>query len=291
MTQKAQPLPSHTPQVLVGARVAENAQPTYLSRPAVLALVLASWSLVFPPLGGLAILLGFVARTQLSTAQNLRGSSIASAALTVGSFSLLSTATALGMWLGSLETPNLEPAPSRATPASLRSASSHHHTQTQNADMDAGVTEKAIGRVNLVEIGRGIESLDQELRRQQTVALLANEQALLWVGSDECPECDRIQTGLNQPLLQRAFRKTRLIRVNAEEFAFELRHLHVPTDCIGGFGRIGVGGRVVDFLHREEWTAGGSARLAFVLQSFAEGKYRKRRHPWRGGEREDETAI
>jgi hypothetical protein len=83
----------------------------------------------------------------------------------------------------------------------------------------------------------------------------------------------------------------RIVRVDQNEFAVELRHLSIPTDKIPGFSLLGDDNRPLDYVHGGEWDEDVPRNIAPVLEKFVHGTYADRREPWRGGHREDETAL
>ena len=83
----------------------------------------------------------------------------------------------------------------------------------------------------------------------------------------------------------------RLVRVDRDDFQPELDRLGIPTEKIPGFALLDTRGHARDFIHGGEWDADIAANIAPVLGKFAHGGYAKRRYPWRGPARDDETQL
>jgi hypothetical protein len=145
--------------------------------------------------------------------------------------------------------------------------------------------------LKVVDVGPRVRSLIETLDEQQKHAHDSAERLVVWVVVPECEPCRRVDEALDDPELQRALDATRLVRIDATKFAVELTHLGVPVDGFPGFALLGDDGHIVDYVHGGEWDADIASNIAPVLESFVSGKYRERRHPWRGGGHDDETAI
>lgn len=166
-----------------------------------------------------------------------------------------------------------------APPSSKRSA---------NATIDESVIETKIGGLTLVDIGRDATPLRDELERQRVAAERANEKLVLWTVQRDCEPCNGVAAALPDTQMQTALAGVRLVRVDVHEHSFELTHLGIPTKVIPGFALLGSRVRPVDYLHGGEWDEDVARNIAPVMEKFIQGKYRKRRHPWR---RADETPI
>ena len=79
--------------------------------------------------------------------------------------------------------------------------------------------------------------------------------------------------------------------MNGSEYVGELRYMHVPTNAIPGFALMGPENRPTDYINGGEWDDDIPKNIAPVLGPFLRGSYTKRRHPWEGARREDETAL
>ena len=81
------------------------------------------------------------------------------------------------------------------------------------------------------------------------------------------------------------------MRIDRDEFQVELERLSIPTEKIPGFVLLDGRNHPRDFIHGGEWDADNAPNIAPVLGKFAHGSYPRRRHPWHGAAREDETPI
>jgi len=91
--------------------------------------------------------------------------------------------------------------------------------------------------------------------------------------------------------MQSALQKVRLVRLNVRDFSIQLKHLNVPVEKIPGFALLGSDLGPSDYVHGGEWDADIARNIAPVLGKFVRGEYKNRRHPWRGGARDDETPL
>jgi hypothetical protein len=143
----------------------------------------------------------------------------------------------------------------------------------------------------VVDVGRTSVTLRSRLQQQQRLAELARERPVLWLVVPECSPCDGVAASLRDPLMQRALGSVRLIRLDVREHLFELKHLSVPVEKIPGFAMLGQDGVPIDYIHGGEWDDDIARTIAPVLGKFVRGEFTQRRDPWRGGERDDETAM
>jgi hypothetical protein len=82
-----------------------------------------------------------------------------------------------------------------------------------------------------------------------------------------------------------------LIRVDASQFGAELVDLQVPINDLPGFVLLSREGTPIDYLHAGEWEEDVPLEIAPILESFIAHEPLRRRFPWRGGPRADETPI
>ncbi|MCA9631649.1 MAG: DUF4190 domain-containing protein [Myxococcales bacterium] len=157
--------------------------------------------------------------------------------------------------------------------------------------VDEGVLETQVGDILLVDIGPGVVPLSGELERQRKAATLAKQKLVLWTVVPACKPCQGVAAALPDPRLQRALASTRLVRVNVRDHLLELQRLRIPTDKIPGFALLSPENRPLDYVNGGEWDADIADNIAPVLEKFVRGEYKKRREPWRGGRRDDETPI
>lgn len=157
--------------------------------------------------------------------------------------------------------------------------------------LDEGVLETQIGAIVLVDIGPGVVPLTDELERQRKAAAIAKQKLVLWTVVPDCKPCHGVAAALPDPKLQKALAGTRLVRVNVRDHLLELTRLRIPTDKIPGFALLSTENRPLDYVNGGEWDADIADNIAPVLEKFVRGEYEKRREPWRGGRRDDETPI
>ena len=149
----------------------------------------------------------------------------------------------------------------------------------------------AVGNVVLVEIGPEVASLQTELTRQRAMALEQGQALLVWLTVPDCPPCNGVAAALTDTRLRNALGRARLVRVDATIFAAELAELGLPLDVFPGFALLGTNNRPVDYLNGGEWDEDLPSRIAPVLGPFLRGRLERRRRPWRGEARDDETPI
>lgn len=264
-----------------GARRPEN-------KLALLALASALASFVcLPAIGGLlAIGLGMAARSEIKRLAVRQGSGMALAAILLGGVNLLVSAVAGAialLWVSELHAPWQQEAPPPHANASP--------PMTAPRPVVKPVETSTVGDIEIVDIRPHVPSLGAELERQQRAATKEGKRALLWLVGPRCAPCDGVQQALKDPRMQKALGGVRLIRLDAGPFQAELTRLRVPTRAIPGFALLGSSGRPIDYIHGGEWDEDIAPNIAPVLGKFVRGAYTDRRYPWRGGAREDETAL
>ncbi len=246
------------------------------------------------PFGGLlGLALGIAARGEIQRADaagngsGSGGRGLATAAILLGGVNVMVTvvAAAIGLlWLSD------RAGPWQDTPeATLADPSAQELPGPR--PVSKPVAETQVGEITVVDVNRSIPSLGAELERQRKVAEERGERLLLWLVVPECAPCQGVETALHDPRMQEALQKVRLVRLNAADFQIELHRMHVPTHAIPGFALLGKNGRPVDYVHGGEWDADIAQNIAPVLGGFIRGNYIDRRYPWRGGIRQDETAL
>jgi hypothetical protein len=274
-------------------------EPARVHRKLVAALLLAVLGLLcLPVVGGLgAIAMGLAARSDLERSpgsrRNLR---LTSVAIALGAAGLLLSFAGLAALVLALTRP--QPPPSHAsllgsgsgtgTVTSSRGAPARP-SATASEDRDNMTT--SVGSVVLVEIGPEVASLPAELTRQRAMALEQGQALLVWLTVPDCPPCNGVAAALGDERLRSALGRTRLVRVDATVFAAELAELGLPLDVFPGFALLGTNNRPVDYLNGGEWDEDLPSRIAPVLGQFLRGRLHRRRRPWRGEARDDETPI
>jgi hypothetical protein len=153
------------------------------------------------------------------------------------------------------------------------------------------VREQHIGDIIIIDVGAQVVSLDDELDRQRAIAARTHRRLVLWLVTEDCKPCNAVEAALGSAEVQLALSRTRLVRLDAVEFATELSRLGVPMDATPAFVLPGPDGYAIDYIHGGEWDEDIPDNIAPVLKSFVEGTYTRRRMPWRGGAHDDETPI
>jgi hypothetical protein len=275
---------------------------------------LALWALVFSVLGFtcmwgfgglLGIAFGVMAKGEIDRARGAqRGRGLATSGIVIGSLNLIAcvVAVAVGVtWLASpgrhsptAKSPPLFAAPTTPMPAPPPTTASSAAPKPAAGDAlssDSGVIVTRIGRIDLVDIGSDVRSLGDELDKQRELGERSGKKLLLWVVQGDCQPCNGVAAALLEPSMQTALEGVRLVRLDPREFALELRQFNIPIDKIPGFALLGTDQRPTDYVNGGEWGEDIAANIAPVLGKFVRGAYTKRRDPWRGGSREDETAL
>ncbi len=256
----------------------------------------------FVGIGGLlGIVLGLIARSEIAKSEGREsGRGLANTALALGILNLTLTVVGLGVGIalmvsdashGTTSSPvvttpfGFAPAPAPPVPPPAKGTPHKHEPKSSRA---LGTEVTTVGAIALADLAGDFEA---ELETQRHAADAAGETLLLWVVAHDCKPCDGVGAALTSPLLQKALEKTRLVRVDREDYQVELERLGIPTEKIPGFALLDSRNHVRDFIHGGEWDADIAVNIAPVLGKFVHGGYRKRRFPWQGGAREDETPI
>ncbi|MEI9939986.1 MAG: DUF4190 domain-containing protein [Pseudomonadota bacterium] len=250
--------------------------------------------------GALGVVLGLIARSEISRAQGREtGRGLATAAIAIGvinvclavigvavgitylarpkSISATRSAPAVTapVWSAPSVAPRAARAPSRPAPPA-------------RASRDTGTQVTPLGAITLADISGDLET---ELDNQRMLAAAAGETLILWLVVPNCKPCDGVAAALTSKEAQKALAKVRLVRVDRDDFQPELDRLGIPTEKIPGFALLDGRSHARDFIHGGEWDADIAANIAPVLGKFAHGGYSKRRHPWHGPARDDETQL
>lgn len=152
-------------------------------------------------------------------------------------------------------------------------------------------TEHHWGQVPVIDIGDSVSSLSIALEEQAFLAYASGRTPVVWLVAADCRRCERVSQALRHQRLQRALTHTQLIRINASQFSAELVDLQLPVADLPGFALLSREGTPLDFLHAGEWEEDTPQQMAPILESFVVHQWHRRRFPWRGGTRSDETPI
>jgi hypothetical protein len=304
--------PFVTPQQKRGPTLAELEQeaqkgPPTTSGSAIAAMIFAVLGYTcLPAVGGLlALVFGIAAKGEIARSNGERtGSTMSILAMVFGGLNVVASVAALGLFLAYLPSsssstssspsptpyspryPVPSPIPTAAPPPPLVSPSAN-----SGASRDNGVISTTVGAIDLIDVGNGVRSLNAELDNQRTIAQKDQKKLVLWVVMDDCQPCNGVAASLSDPKLQSALSGVRLVRVNVRDFAADLRYLGIPSDKFPGFVLLGPTNRPVDYVNGGEWDEDVPRNIAPVLGNFVKGSYTKRREPWRGIKRDDETTL
>ncbi|HET7540461.1 MAG TPA: DUF4190 domain-containing protein [Polyangiaceae bacterium] len=250
--------------------------------------------------GALGVVLGLIARSEISRAQGREtGRGLATAAIALGMLNVCLVVIGTAAGIAYLARPPSASA-ARSTPTATapvwgapsvapRVARPSSSPQPPvRASREAGTTVTSLGQITIADLSGDFEP---ELDNQRTLAGAAGETLVLWLVVHDCKPCDGVAAALTSREVQKALAKVRLVRVDRDDFQPELDRLGIPTEKIPGFALLDSRGRARDFIHGGEWDADIAANIAPVLGKFARGGYAKRRHPWRAPMREDETQL
>jgi hypothetical protein len=276
-----------------------------LSPTALFALIVGIFSVpcffVFPGVSGLtALVLGFVALSEIKrSGGRLHGTGVAAAGMVLGVLHIAGAAVMLVVFVTSAATAKHHAvAPPLAVPPALAPApTAPNVTKLVNPEQPGGRTAESqtrvtkFGGVTLVDPAPGAATLETLLRDEQ--ALAAKEQALLlvWISSPELAPCNGVGVALRDGRLQKALAGTRILRLNVNDYYVELSRQGLPVKVLPGFVLMSPEGRPLDYVNGGEWDADVPENIAPVLGNFIHGRYTRRRHPWHGPTRGDETAL
>jgi hypothetical protein len=275
---------------------------------AILSLTASVTSFVcFPALGGLlGVVLGIAAKSEIAR-DDRSGSGMATGGIALGGVNLILSTAGLAMLLMWLPTgfssrsstpkppATVMPAPPRVAPPTVPFAPPSPTTKSPpahaGASKDESVTVTAVGNIDLVDLTRDAGPLTELLDTQRKEAKRKQQKLVLWLVVPDCKPCNGVAASLSDTRMQGALGATRLVRADVREFVGELSYLGLPTDKIPGFALLTDANRPTDYVHGGEWDEDVAENIAPVLSKFVRGAYVKRRHPWRGARRDDETAL
>jgi hypothetical protein len=253
--------------------------------------------------GVLGVALGFAGKSAIErsegrlTGGNLALSGIALGALNVVCVGLLFVALARSDFRWStapsapVPTPSITLAPTPAAPEHAPESTAPVGSAGGGTSREHGVISTAVGAINLVDLAPEDGLLASQLATEQSQAEKDKQRLVLWTVRKDCKPCDGVAAALPDGRMQKALSGVRLVRVDVRDFYVELERLHVPTQSVPGFSLLGAENHVVDYVHGGEWDEDVPANIAPVLRAFVGGRYARRRHPWRGGERDDDTPL
>jgi len=249
--------------------------------------------------GALGVVLGLIARNEISRADGREtGRGLATAAIGLGILNVCAAVIGVAVGITYLARPkavsSAHSAPAATAPAWSAPSVTPRPTKPSikpppaRASREAGSQVTTLGAITLADISGDLEA---ELSNQRKLATAAGETLVLWLVVPSCKPCDGVAAALTSKEVQKALAKVRLVRVDRDDFQPELDRLGIPTEKIPGFALLDSRSHARDFIHGGEWDADIAANIAPVLGKFAHGGYVKRRHPWHGPARDDETQL
>lgn len=259
-----------------------------------------------PGVGGiLALVLGWTAHQELQSARAApnakQAERLALGALGLGTANVVFVAVALGAGAPAFDdalrpreiaierTPALDRGASREPSGALADrpspAAQRLHTHA------ATLPSTRIGQIDVVDVATNVDSLSGELARQMRIARKDGSRLLLWVSAPDCAPCKGVASALSDRRLQHALERTRVVRVNRDDFAAELDAIGIPFQAIPGFALLDAEIRPVDYLDGGEWDEDVPHNIAPVLAGFMRGNYNTRRRAWHGATRRKITAL
>ncbi|HEX3855171.1 MAG TPA: DUF4190 domain-containing protein [Polyangiaceae bacterium] len=267
----------------------------------IFALLASVFSFVcFLGLGGvLGVVLGLIARKEIARSEGREtGRGLANAAIVIGALNLCSTVVALAIAITYIASPRpvaktrsapiIPPPAWTASPGTIPHPTRAPAAPEARASREMGTQVTTLGAITLADISGDFEA---ELDKQRSAAEASSETLILWLVVPDCKPCNGVAAALTSPIAQKALAKVRFVRVDRNEFQVELERLSIPTEKIPGFVLLDGRNHPRDFIHGGEWDADIAPNIAPVLGKFAHGSYPRRRHPWHGAAREDETPI
>lgn len=273
---------------------------------------MAVWSLVLgilgftclPAVGGLlALTLGVVAKGEISRSEGrVTGSALAILGALLGAVNIVASIVGLAALLSWVEAPSSSaspapppviapPSPTYFPPSPAPTVAPAPAPSGAPSSRQGGVIVTKIGKVELVDMDADVPSLSRELEAQRKTAAKDGKKVVLWVVVDDCQPCNGVAASLPDAKMQTALEQVRLVRVNAREFGQDLTFLGIPVAKVPGFALLGDANRPVDYVNGGEWDEDIPRNIAPVLGNFVRGRYDKRRDPWRGARRDDETTL
>lgn len=252
-------------------------------------------------IGGVgAIILGVVGHGEIKRSEGRQyGEGFAIAGIALGVLHLVGIVVGLGvMFAYSVRTPPMAAGPSPVLPPTIApapptatAAPAVPAEQPGAASRENGTRSTRFGGVTLVDPGSDPPTLQALLQSELAQASAAKQKLVLWVSASDCAPCTGVSVALASPRLQTSLDGVRIVRLDARDYQVELSRRGIPVDVLPGFALLGARGEPVDYVNGGEWDADIPENIAPVLGAFVKGSYRKRRNPWRGPIRSDETAL
>lgn len=274
-----------------------------LSPTALLALFAGIFSAVcfflFMGIAGMAaIVLGIVALSEIKRSEGrLHGDGVAIAGIALGVLHLGGLAIGLALYITALAGSTSGPTsphvtlPTPPAPVPAPAPMPANPEQTGGKTVDAATRATKFGALTLVDPGPGAGTLEALLRVEGTRASAERQKLLVWISSPDFPSCNGVSVALRDPRLQKALSGVRILRLDVNDYYVELTRIGVPVKAIPGFALMTPEGRPLDYVNGGEWDADVPENIAPVLGNFIHGRYTRRRNPWHGVPRGNETKL
>jgi hypothetical protein len=276
-----------------------------LSPTALLALVVGIFSVpcffVFMGVAGLtAIALGFVALSEIKRSEGrLHGEGVAVGGIVLGILHIGGIVIMLALYItafagskGSHALPPVAlPAPPAPAPSPTLMPKLVNPEQPGGRTLDGTTRATRFGDIILVDPGPAAGTLETLLSDERGRADAEHQTLLVWISSPEFPSCNGVSVALRDRRLQKALGAARILRLNVNDYYVELSRRGVPVKELPGFALMSPEGRPLDYVNGGEWDADVPENIAPVLGNFIHGRYTRRRNPWHGPSRDDDTAL
>lgn len=142
-------------------------------------------------------------------------------------------------------------------------------------------TDEVVGAIHVVTLGVGESSLAAALARETAAAKADGSEVLVTTTRSGCEPCEGLQASIGDPLMQRAFEKTRLVVVDIDVFDSDLTVLGIDHDVLPGFFLLTPSFSPRDAVHGGEWGLDIAANIAPVLGPFVRGELEHRKFDYR----------
>ncbi len=142
--------------------------------------------------------------------------------------------------------------------------------------------EAQIGTLTVVDIGVDEPSLRAALEVQRAKARAEGEEIMVMTVASSCVPCEGVHASLGDERMQVALEKIRLVRVDLEVFRDDLSGLKMQAQRYPGYFLLTDDLSPRDAIDGGEWGEDIAENIAPVLGPFARGRYRDRKHEWRG---------
>lgn len=138
--------------------------------------------------------------------------------------------------------------------------------------------ERMVGSVPVVDLGVSEPSLTQALLKQAAIAKAEGREVMVNVVGSTCEPCATQLKAFSDPLMQKAFAKTRIVRVSADVFREELGKLQVrDLTKLPWYFLLRADATPRDGINGGEWGEDVPGNMAPVLGPFARGELKTRK--------------